>query len=297
MEIKVTILGTSGSSPTKTRSMPGVALSYEGALLLFDCGEGTQMQLIKYGISFAKINAIFISHAHGDHIIGLAGLVRTLAMNRRQAPLDIFVPKGYEKVVNTLISFDKALMTYKINVRGIGTGTVYRGKGFSVSAFALNHTIKTCGYVFAENERRRFFEEKCKKLDIKGEMHRELLEKGRIRIGKRTIKLGSVTRTQPGKKVVYAGDTAPSRSAVTASKGAELLIHESSYAESERSLAKERKHSVAKDVAVLAKEAKVKKLVLTHISARYSTPDAIEKEAKKVFKNSEVAEDGEVIII
>ena len=161
MEIKITMLGTSGSSPTKSRSLPGVALTYNGNNILFDCGEGTQMQMIKYGINFSKIIAIFISHAHGDHVIGLAGLVRTMAMNRRSADLDIFVPRGYEKVIKTLILFDKALMTYRINVYGIRSGIVYKARDFTVSAFPVNHTISSCGYVFRENDRRRFIVEKA----------------------------------------------------------------------------------------------------------------------------------------
>ena len=251
MDIKITMLGTSGSSPTKSRSLPGVALTYNGSVILFDCGEGTQMQMIKYGINFSKIIAIFISHAHGDHVIGLAGLVRTMAMNRRSADLDIFVPKGYEKVIRTLISFDKALMTYRINIHGVRSGTVYRTKDFNVSAFPVNHTISACGYIFRENDRRRFIVEKTKRLGIEGTMHSVLQRHGWIRIGSKRITLKSVTSVQKGKKVVYATDTRPSRSHVAA-KGADLLIHESSYSEGEGDLARERKHSTSAEAAVMA---------------------------------------------
>ena len=297
MEIKITMLGTSGSSPTKGRSMPGAALTYNGSILLFDCGEASQMQMIKYGINFSRISAIFISHAHGDHIIGIAGLVRTIAMNRRSADLDIFIPKGYENVIRTLISFDKALMTYRINVHGIRSGAVYRKKDFTVSAFPVNHTIPSCGYVFRENDRRRFIVEKARKLGIKGEMHSMLQERGWIRIKGRRIALGSVTTVQKGKALAYATDTRPSKMTVAAAKNADLLIHESSYSDAERDLAQERKHSTSGEAAGVAKAAKVKMLVLTHISARYSSADKLERDAKKVFRNSHVAHDGEVIIL
>lgn len=297
MDIKITMLGTSGSSPTKSRSMPSVALTYNGNVILFDCGEGTQMQMIKYGINFSRINAIFVSHTHGDHIIGLAGLVRTMAMNRRSSDLEIFVPKGYEKVISTLISFDKALMTYRINIHGIRSGTVYKTREFSVSAFPINHTVSSCGYVFRENDRRRFIVEKAKRLGIKGRMHSVLQDRGWIRVNGRRIMLGSVTTMQKGKSVVYATDTRPSRSTVTAAWNADLLIHESSYSEGERMLAKERKHSTSSEAAQIARAAKAKRLVLTHISARHSSIVRLEKEARAIFKNSSVAEDGDIIIL
>ncbi|MHB1830469.1 MAG: ribonuclease Z [Candidatus Micrarchaeaceae archaeon] len=295
--MKITMLGTSGSSPTKVRAMPSVALSYNGDILLLDCGEGTQMQMLRYGINSSRIKAIFISHAHGDHVIGLAGLVRTMAMNRRQTQLDIFVPAGSEKIINTLISFDRALITYKIAVHGARPGTLYKGRGFSVTAFALNHSVPSCGYAFKEDDRVRFIEDKCKKLGVRGEMHSVIQRLGRLRIGKKVIKLGQVTSKQPGKKVVYASDTRPTMSAAKAAKDADVLIHESSYSLSEAKLAKERKHSTSAEAAAVAKKAGAKLLVLTHISARYNNADAMENEAMAVFKNSKVAKDGDVIIV
>lgn len=106
MEMKITVLGSSGSAPTKDRSLPSVALAYNGDTYLFDCGEGTQIQMLKYGVNGFKVRAIFLSHAHGDHIIGLAGFMRTLSLNNRSSPLDIYVPKGFEGVIRSLVSFD-----------------------------------------------------------------------------------------------------------------------------------------------------------------------------------------------
>ena len=297
MEIRITMLGTSGSSPTKSRSMPGLALTYNGGVYLFDCGEASQMQMIKYGISFSKINAIFISHAHGDHIIGIAGLIRTMAMNRRSADLDIFIPKGYESTVKALISFDRALMTYKINVHGIGTGVIYRGKGFSVRSFRLNHTVTSYGYVFREDDRHRFIVDKAKRLGVKGEMYSKLQKNGSIRIDGRRITLDSIARVQKGKAFVYAGDSRPSKATILAARGADLLVHESSYSGSERHLAMERKHSTSEEAAQVAKSAGVKRLVLTHISARHSSVDELERQARRIFKKTNVAQDGDIIIL
>lgn len=297
MDIRVVMLGTSGSSPTKTRSLPGVAIIYDGDTFLFDCGEGTQIQMLKYAVNSSKLKAIFISHAHGDHVIGIAGLVRTLALNRRTEPLTIFVPKGYENIIKALIVFDRAMIGYKILIKGIQAGEVYTGKGHSISAFPLKHSVKCYGYVFRENDKKRFIVEKAKKLGIKGEMFSVLQAKGKLKIGKKVVKISDVTTLQKGKSVVYASDTRPVKETVRAAKGAELLIHECSYAERERELAIERTHSTALEVAQIAKKAGVKRLILTHISARYSDPEVLEDEARKVFKNSEVAEDGDNIIV
>lgn len=297
MEIRITMLGTAGSSPTKARSLPSIALTYDGDTFLLDCGESAQIQMIKYEINPSKLKAIFISHAHGDHVIGIAGLVRTLALNRRPNPLSIFVPRGYESVIKSLISFDKAILGYKILIRGIRAGEVYKGKGYSVSAFQLRHSIAAYGYVFKEDDRRRFIVEKSKKLGMKGEMYSALQRQGRLRIGNKTVKLADVTVLQPGKKVVYASDTRPVKETIKAARGADMLIHESSYSDREKTLAKERMHSTAPEAAQIAKRARVKRLLLTHISARYSDPEILEEEARRVFKNSEVASDGDNIIV
>lgn len=289
---KITVLGTSGASPTKERGLTSVALVHEGSVLLFDCGEGTQMQLLKYNVNSSKIKAIFVSHAHGDHIIGIAGLVRTLGLNGRKAPLSIFVPKGYEGVIRSLIVFDKAVIEYPVTITGISAGSVYKEKDFTVSAFKEDHTISTYGYVFKINDRRKFDAVKSKRLGIKGPMFSELLRKGTLRIGKAQVKLTDVTHLQIGKKIVYAADTRPSKSTISAAKNADLLIHEATYAETERNLALERKHSTAAEAAQVAKKAKVSRLLLIHFSARYKTTQQLENEAKRIFKNTILADDG-----
>ncbi len=295
--IEVTILGSSGSSPAKDRSLPSVALRREGDIFLFDCGEGTQMQMLRYGINAYRVKAIFVSHSHGDHIIGIAGLVRTLAMSNRDKPLDIFVPKGQEKIIKALVMFDKAMIGYDINIIGIKGGLAYKGKDFRISAFRLNHTIDALGYVFQEDDKKNFIVERCKKLGIVGEMFSELLKKGRIKLGRRTIYAKDLVEIKPGRKIVYAMDTRPSGETVKAAREADLLIHESSYTEEFRRLARERKHSTAFEAAEIAKKANVKRLVLTHISTRFKTAKPLIDEASKVFKEVSVAEDGERITI
>ncbi len=295
--IRITVLGTAGASPTKTRSLTSVSLFYDGNVLLFDCGEGTQMQILKYGVNYSRIRAIFLSHAHGDHVIGLAGLLRSMELNGRQDPLYIFVPQGYQGVVNRLITFDNAKISYKIHVKGIQSGKVYRGKDFTITAFKLDHTVSTYGYIFKIDDKRKFIEEKCRKLGLVGEMYGALQKKGSLKLGKRTVRLDDVTRIKVGKKIVYATDTRPTRSTVTAAKGADLLIHEATYADREKRLARERMHSTALEAAQIAKKAGVKELVLIHLSARYKNALQHETDAKTVFDNAVVAKDGDDIFI
>ena len=290
--IDLTFLGTSGASPTNERRLPSIALSYDGSLFLLDCGEGTQFQLLKYGISPQRLKAIFLTHIHGDHTIGIAGLVRTLGLNQRKAELKIFVPKGYESHIKNLLNFDKAILGYEVKVIGIKPGLVYSGKNFSISAFRLNHNVSTYGYAFKENDKRNFIPGKAKKLGIKGTMFSELVQKGHLMINGKRVNLSSITTVTPGKKVVYATDTRPTNEVVQNAKGADLLIHESSFADEHKLLAVQRKHATAAEAATLAKKAHAKRLVLTHFSARYRDTKQLVKEAKAIFVNTTAATDG-----
>ncbi len=295
--IKVTILGTAGSSPAKDRGMPSVAMTYEGDTLLFDCGEGTQMQMLRFGVNPSKIKAIFLSHIHGDHVIGIAGLVRTMALNSRQSELKIFVPAGSERAVKSLLSFDKAIISYEIKVIGIAGREIYKAKDYSIAAFKLEHTMPTYGFVFKEKDKKKFIKEKCKKLGIKGTMFSELEKNGSLKLNGKKVSIDDVTVSKPGRKIVYVTDTRPTRQTVSNSKNADLIIHESSYMNNERDLALSRKHSTSKEAALIAKRAKAKKLVLTHISARYRNPEDLLEDTKSIFPNTVVAKDGYDIFI
>ncbi len=290
--IEVVFLGTAGSVPTKERGMPGISLTYDGSMLLFDCGEGTQLQMLRQGLNAQRLKAIFISHIHGDHTIGIAGLVRSLAINGRREALYIYVPTGYENMIKRLITFDKALIGYTINVIGAKSGTVYRGRGFSVSAFRLKHTVETCGYAFKEDDRLRFIKSECDRLGIKGTLFSELERKGSIKVNGRRVRIAEVTRLQKGRKIVYATDTRPVKSTVSASINSELLIHEASYTDGEAELARSRGHSTAAEAAGIAKKAHAKRLAITHFSARYKEPAELLNQARRVFRNTVAVSDG-----
>ncbi len=289
---KVVVLGTSGSTPTKSRGLPSVAVIKDGSIYLFDCGEGTQMKMMQNGVNISKVKAIFISHTHGDHVIGIAGLVRTFALNNRQEPLEIYVPLGYENVISNLITFDKAIIRYPIIIKGVEPGKIFSNDEIEVRAFRLDHTIKCYGYSLYEKSKRRFIKEKCERLGIKGEEYSIISRRGFIIKNGRRISLRDVTYLQEGRKIVYATDTRPCISTIRIARNADLLIHEATFTEEEIELAIERKHSTAKEAALIAKKAHAKMLVLMHISARYRNTLPIKNEAKKFFENTVVAKDG-----
>lgn len=297
MMVKLTFLGTSGSTPTRERSLSAVALEHDGDVLLFDCGEATQMQMMRYRVNISRIKAIFLTHIHGDHVIGIAGLVRTLALNKRTAPLYIFVPKGEQKPVESLIRFDRAMINYPIIIKPVVAGKVYSDDGYQITAFKLRHTVSTYGYSFIQPGRLRFIKQKCKTLGIRGTMFSELQKKGKIKVGNKIIRLKEVTLKVNGKKVIYALDSRPINTTILASKQADLLIHEATYSEKLKHYARQRLHSTAAEAAQVAKSAHAKKLVLTHISARYADTKELLKEAKKVFQNTVVAHDGLVVFV
>jgi ribonuclease Z len=292
---RVIFLGTSGSTPTRYRSLPAIALERGRDVLLFDCGEGAQRQMMIHKVNISKIKAIFLTHVHGDHILGVAGLVRTLALNKRAEPLFIYVPKGGEGAVKHLMEFDNAIIHYKIEIRPIKGGEIYRGDGYRIRAFRVVHTVPTYGFAFIEDDRLRFIKEKASRAGLKGRMFSEIARKGSLSIGSRRITLSSVSRKVKGKKIVYATDTRATKTVAREAYKSDLLIHEATYSERYKALARERWHSTARQCSVLAKLAKVNMLVLTHISARYKDTAELLREARAVFKNTSVAQDGMVI--
>ncbi len=289
--MRITFLGTSGSTPTPQRGLPSVAIERNGEIFLFDCGEGTQRQMMNYHVNVSRVKAVFLTHIHGDHTIGIAGLLRTMALNRRTAPLEVYAPKGSEGLKG-LISFDGAVFNFRIELKSIRKGEIYKGKGFAISAFQLNHTVTTYGLVLKEDDSIRFIKDKVKRLGLKGKDFAELERRKTLRIKGKTIRLKDITVKKYGKKIAYVTDTRPVAESAAAARNADILIHESTYSEKEASLAKERLHSTSIEAAGVAKRARAKRLVLIHPSARYRDSEQLVREARKSFRNTDFAHDG-----
>ncbi|MEM0147661.1 MAG: ribonuclease Z [Candidatus Micrarchaeaceae archaeon] len=292
---RVTFLGTSGSIPTKDRSLSTVAIEYNKDLLLFDCGEGAQRQMMIYGVNLYKISSIFLSHMHADHVIGIVGLVRTLEISGRKKSLNVFVPAGQEEELKKLLGNGDMPSSYKLAIKGIRAGKIFSDDNYSVEAIKLNHSIKVYGFVFKENERVRFIKDKCARLGIKGKMFSELQKAGSISLNGASIALKDVTYRQKGIKLAYLPDTRPlskNSKGMESISGADILIHESTYSNSLRKLAIERKHSTSIEAANVAKLAGAKKLILFHMSARYRDASLLENEAREIFPDTVAAYDG-----
>jgi len=301
--LAVTFLGTSAARPTVERNVSGLAIHREGETLLFECGEGTQRQMMRYGVSFA-MSEIFFTHFHADHFLGVIGLIRTLGLQGRPEPLFLYGPKGAKKVLSTAMQLGVERVAFPVEITEVKAGDVLRetgnGKrdGYEIVAFPTEHGGgPSLGYVLQEHVRRgRFDVEKAKAAGIpEGPLWGKLAKGEPIELadGGRLTAEGFVGATRPGRLVAITGDTRPCAATVDAAQGADLLIHEATFGEEERERARDTGHATAKEAAQVALAAKAKRLVLSHVSARYSiSADELVREAREVFPNVSVAKDG-----
>jgi len=299
--LTVTFLGTSAARPTVERNVSGLAIHREGETLLFECGEGTQRQMMRYGVSFA-LSEIFFTHFHADHFLGVIGLIRTLGLQGRPEPLFLYGPKGAKKVLATAMQLGVERVPFPVEIVEVKAGDTVtspaKRDGYDICAFPTEHGGgPSLGYVLREHVRRgRFDVEKAKDAGIpEGPLWGKLSKGEAIELadGRRLTADAFVGPTRPGRLVAFTGDTRPCAATVDAAQGADLLIHEATFGEEERERARDTGHSTAKEAAQVALAAKAKRLVLSHVSARYSiSADELVREAREVFPNASVAKDG-----
>ena len=291
---RITFLGTGGSLPTPDRNPSSVFVNREGDMMLFDCGEGTQQQMMRAKTGMT-LDSIFITHFHADHFLGIPGLIQTMSFNGREEPLDIYGPIWTRQFVNILIQLGFYKLGFVINAHELQDGDIIDKEDYSIKAVGTDHGIPSLGYVLEEKKRvGRFNREKAIELGVPvGRMFSKLQNGEAIIINGKTILPSQVIgQSRPGRKIVYSGDTRPCENLEKESAGADLLIHDSTLAQDLKDWALETKHSTSKEAAQVAKNAKVKQLILTHISSRYSEKrDMILQEAKEVFGNSRLAEE------
>jgi len=303
--LSVTFLGTSAARPTVERNVSGVALVREGETLLFECGEGTQRQMMRYGVSFA-LSEIFFTHFHADHFLGVIGLIRTLGLQARVEPMRLYGPRGAKKVLGQAIELGVERVPFKVEIEEVKPGTTLRTtddgrrEGYEIQVFGTEHGGGSVGYALREHERRgRFDVEKARAAGIpEGPLWGKLTKGEPITLpnGPTLQPSDFVGPKRPGRLVVLTGDTRPCAAVVDAAQGADLLIHEATFGEEERDRAKETGHSTAKEAAQVALAAKARRLVLSHVSARYSiSAEELVNEAREVFKETAVAKDGMTI--
>ena len=279
-DIRLVFLGTSSGTPSRERNVSSIAVVLDGTVVLLDCGEGTQHQLLRAPVRSGAIDAICITHLHGDHVYGIPGLLATLSMNGRRRPLDLVGPPGLAEYVEAVLRTSHHHPDFEVRV----SEPPFRGDGFRIESAPLEHSIPAIGFCIIEDDRPgRFDPEKALALGIpRGPEWAALVKANDPRV------CGPAKR---GRRIAYCTDTRPCASAVELARDADVLVHESTYGDEMREEADARLHSTAAGAARIAAEANVGRLILTHFSTRYRDVTPLIEQARAIFPNTEAAED------
>jgi ribonuclease Z len=288
MSLSLRFLGTSASRPTVERGLSSLALTREGETMLFDCGEGTQRQMMRWNVGFT-LGDIFFTHFHTDHFLGALGLLKTLALQARTEPLRIWGPRGAIALFKRAEGLGNEKLTFPLTVAEVEPGTPIKRKDYEIRPFPVEHRNGAAvGYAFVEYERRgRFDPDLARELGIPegplwGRVHKgEAITLDDGRVIESSVLVGP---SRPGRTVVITGDTRPCAATIAHAADADLLVHEATFGDEDAARAMETMHSTAREAATVAKMANVRALVLTHFSARYSRdPSDLGREARDVF--------------
>ncbi|HVQ01270.1 MAG TPA: ribonuclease Z [Candidatus Thermoplasmatota archaeon] len=300
-QLSLVFLGTGGSWPTVKRNVPSLAVKRGSEILLFDCGEGTQRQLQKSTLSYMQITKIFITHFHGDHFLGLPGLIQTMQLNDRDTPLHLYGPRGMEKLTGQLLTLGYFRPSFEIVPHEVTAGEELTFEGYVIRALKARHTVPALSYCLEERNRPGKFN-KAKALELgipEGPLFNKL-QKGH------TITLNNGEKISPdvilgparkGRKIVVSGDTVPFEEMVEFARHADALVHEATFDSTLKDLSQEYGHTTALQAAHIAKEAEVERLWLIHISPRYLDHRILENDARTVFPHSYVPKDFQEIEI
>ncbi|MEM2939500.1 MAG: ribonuclease Z [Candidatus Bathyarchaeia archaeon] len=302
MSLRVIFLGTAASIPTDDRALPSIVIQREGDVLMFDCGEGTQRQMIKAGIGLNRKMMVFITHMHGDHVLGLPGMIQTMSLLGRDKPLKIFGPSGVKVFMDTIMRTVRFWLGFPIEIHEIEQeGTIYQDRDYEIQAVWAEHSIPSLAYALVEKPRPgRFYPDKAVALGVpRGPLWSTLQRGMNIKLPDgRVIRPADVLGpSRPGRKIVYTGDTRPSNRIAELAKNADVLIHEATLDDELAERANEEGHSTPSEAAQIALKANVKLLVLVHVSARYSEPKILLEQARKIFLNTYIPSDLEKIEI
>ncbi len=290
--IRIVFFGTGGSWPSPERNVMSLGLQVDSEVLLFDCGEGTQRQIMHTHISFMKISKIFITHFHGDHFLGLAGLIQTMVLNERKEPLDIFGPPGTINMVTRYLSIGYYSLSFPVRIYELSSGDMIDFGDYIISVIRTRHPVPSLAYSFKEKDIPRIDREKAESLGLDSKTLEILRKEGKINYNGREITIDEVAGgIRKGRKIVYSGDTAPFEEFVEFARDADILIHEATTDSSLEEKTNKYGHSSARQAAEMAKLANVQRLMLVHISPRYRNPKPILDDARKIFPNTEVPSD------
>ena len=290
--IRLYFLGTGGSWPTPQRNTLSIGIRVDDEGLLFDCGEGTQTSLMKSSLSLMKIKRIFITHFHGDHFLGLPGLIQTMSFYGRTEPLEIYGPIGASSVLGNLLSIGYYSLNFEIRIEELkGSGSVNFGD-YSISYAKANHTIPALSYSLTEREYPKLEESKIKEMGVPRHLLEKIRREGSVQVNGRTISLEDISAgIRKGRKVSYSGDTRRDQSLLELFRNSTVLIHESTGEKSNENKVISYGHSTGNDAGIQARDSNSRKLILIHFSPRYNDIKPILEEARSVFQNVTAAEE------
>ena len=292
--MKLVFLGTSGAMPTTDRGLRCICLVKDNEILMFDAGEGAQISYLKSGLPWNKKMKIFVTHLHGDHCIGILGLLQTMNLQNRTESVEIFGPDGIDEFIAANIKILNFGLSFPVLISRVNEGLIVDEKDYSVFANDASHGIPAFSFRFDEKERPgEFFPENAKALEIpEGKLWRELQMGNSIEIDGKEILSSQVTgKRRPGRKIGVSGDTRPTDELVEFFRNCDYLSFDSTFADELKDKAVEANHSTAKEAAELAEKANVSTLILTHFSARYNDESVLLEEAKKIHDNTIAAKD------
>jgi ribonuclease Z len=294
-QLRIIFLGTGGSWPTVKRNVSSIAIKRGSEILLFDCGEGTQRQFQKSNLSYMQISKIFITHFHGDHFLGLPGLIQTMQLNDRDKPLHIYGPKGMEELTDQLLTLGYFRPSYRIISHEVNNGDKIEFEDYNIHTLKVNHNVPAFSYCLLEHQRPgKFNKPKAMEIGIpEGPLFSQLQRGQSVTLtNSKTITPDMVLGpSRKGRMIVISGDTKPCEELIEFSKDADVLIHEATFDSELEEVAKEYGHTTAFQAAEIAKKACVDKLFLVHISPRYLDSHILENEARKAFLHSFVPKD------
>ncbi len=294
-KLEVVFLGTSSATPTRGRNLPALVVRREGEVVLMDCGEGTQRKFVEYGLGINREMVVLITHLHGDHVNGLLGLLQTMSMSQRGKRLTLVGPEGLYRWVKASMEMLHIGLTFDLEFVAAMPGVVLRREDYLIRCARANHSVEAWSYVFEETPRPGVFDSgKAAALGVPEGKKWSTLQHGRsVTVGGRTVRPSDVLGPKrEGRRVGYSGDTRPSATLARLFSGADLLIFDSTFAARDKDKAVERKHSTCVEAAELAKKAHVRRLALTHFSARYRNVSGLVRQAREVFPETFAAGDG-----
>lgn len=292
--MKLVLLGTSAAQPTEKRGLSCTCLQIDGEILMFDAGEGIQVSFLKSGLGWNKKMRIFVTHLHGDHCIGILGLLQTMTLQHRDQPIEIYGPKGIDEFISANIKLLNFGLSFPIMISIVDVGKVFETKNYTVFACNSEHSVPSFSYLVIEKDKAgRFNPQKAKDLGIPEGRLWNILQNGeKIEVNGKEINPGQVLGPKrAGKKIGISGDTRPTKKLEEFFLDCDYLVFDSTFLDDLKDKAVETFHSTAKQAAILAKNANVSTLILTHFSARYKEESRLLAEAKTIHESVIAAHD------